>query len=544
MISAFAHRSIFCELVQVVYCRAAFHTGTQIYRTSIGLDSPAFQQHLRQLKLRLHPDRVAAHPDARAANEQSFKVLSQYLEELRGDGGNPAEQYRLDFYVKRACDEPPDWQDLTVNESMMHASSRIMRDPRSWKPGKEIYKPPTKPIQQMTGHMAVQVADGLEPMTNNEFDTAASPLRRFTIRLPPPPPHAASRLPEAVRRAFRRLFAALQFEDIFVEDDISIADHTQRELTAEALTNFLPDAIELARQGEAVHHGLPSQQLQSMCSAFWLSRHMRIVFDGTADMQPLLTRITQLEALACAIDGSENAALRDCTVLIGEGVGLDVLGRVWLPFDWEEMWPEVLRAVDVTLVWERKEHFERVRKLEASAAASFGIAAVFSSHRLSLSASYLDFLQGLEAYGARLGPVCGGDVAPLSLCAAPAVDMPQMTLLPDTGVVRASVGCSADEIAAFMAAHGVAVADALQRRRVVEKGLLDLRRRVELRLRLRQLRRGTAVTSVQFERGCHRLLEHQEFLSKYLEGSVVELSEQNCITPGQHIICIAWDFHL
>ena len=60
------------------------HAGTSPILSSIGLDTPAFQQHLKQLKLRLHPDRVAAHPEARAANEQSFKVLSQYLEELRG----------------------------------------------------------------------------------------------------------------------------------------------------------------------------------------------------------------------------------------------------------------------------------------------------------------------------------------------------------------------------------------------------------------------------------------------------------------------------
>lgn len=66
------------------YSVHATHSGTQIHRIAIGLDSPAFQQHLKQLKLRLHPDRVAAHPCARAANEQSFKVLSQYLEELRG----------------------------------------------------------------------------------------------------------------------------------------------------------------------------------------------------------------------------------------------------------------------------------------------------------------------------------------------------------------------------------------------------------------------------------------------------------------------------
>ena len=166
----------------------------------------------------------------------------------------------------------------------------------------------------------------------------------------------------------------------------------QRELAAEALSDFLPDAMELARQGEAVRHGLPCQQLQSIHSAFWLARHIRVTFDGAAKSQPPLSHIALLEALADAIDRSGNGALRNCTVTIGEGAGLDVLGRVWLPFDQEGTWPEVLAAVDVAMVWERKTHFETVRESEANAAAAMGVSAVFTTHRLSLSAAYLEFL--------------------------------------------------------------------------------------------------------------------------------------------------------
>lgn len=153
-------------------------------------------------------------------------------------------------------------------------------------------------------------------------------------------------------------------------------------------------------------------------------------------------------------------------------------------------------------------------------------------------------LQRLEEHGAHAGKLCGGDAAPLSICAAPAPDMPQMTLLHDAGVVQASVGSSAEDIAVFIAAQGLAVADALQRRQVAERGLADLRRRVELRLRLHQLRRDPDLPAAQFERGCHRLLEHQEFLLKYIAGSAVQLSDKNRIIPGQHVISIAWDFHI
>lgn len=62
-----------------------------------------------------------------------------------GDGGNPAEQYRLDFYVKRDRQSDPNWQDLTANESILHASARFMQDPRYWHPGQEVFEPNPNP---------------------------------------------------------------------------------------------------------------------------------------------------------------------------------------------------------------------------------------------------------------------------------------------------------------------------------------------------------------------------------------------------------------
>lgn len=105
----------------------------------VGLDSQVFQKPLKQLMLRVHPDRVAQHPDAARANEASFKVLSNYLDELRGDGGLPAGQYQLDFYVEdSSCSQSlPAWQDLTVNKSHLVASAKMAQDPRYWQPGQE-----------------------------------------------------------------------------------------------------------------------------------------------------------------------------------------------------------------------------------------------------------------------------------------------------------------------------------------------------------------------------------------------------------------------
>lgn len=52
-------------------------------------------------------------------------------------------------------------------------------------------------------------------------------LRRVTVRLPPPPPRSASRLPRSVRRAFSRLFEALGLQNCFEGDEELDLDRTK-----------------------------------------------------------------------------------------------------------------------------------------------------------------------------------------------------------------------------------------------------------------------------------------------------------------------------
>ena len=120
----------------------------------------------------------------------------------------------------------------------------------------------------------------------------------------------------------------------------------QTEVTGDNLRTFLPDAIELARQGEAVYHSMPSQQVQSMQSAFWLARQLRIVLEDCVQSAPPPARVQLIEALARAIDSSGNNALSKCTVVIGEGAGMDVLGRIWLPYDL----PQVLAVLPFSMI--------------------------------------------------------------------------------------------------------------------------------------------------------------------------------------------------
>ena len=90
---------------------------------------------------------------------------------------------------------------------------------------------------------------------------------------------------------------------------------------------------------------MPSQQLQSMQSAFWLARKLRIVLEECVQSAPPQTRVQLVEALARAIDSSGNDALSKCTVVIGEGAGMDILGRIWLPYDL----PQVALALPVVV---------------------------------------------------------------------------------------------------------------------------------------------------------------------------------------------------
>lgn len=69
-------------------------------------------------------------------------------------------------------------------------------------------------------------------------------------------------------------------------------------------------------------------------------------------------------------------------------------------------------------------------------------------------------------------------------------------------------------------------------------------KRVELRLRLRQLTRSSKIQSTEFESGCYRLLENEKVLRNYLEGSKVQLHDRNVIRPGQQVISIAWNFEM
>lgn len=151
-------------------------------------------------------------------------------------------------------------------------------------------------------------------------------------------------------------------------------------------------------------------------------------------------------------------------------------------------------------------------------------------------------MQRVKEYGEQ-GEQVKGDMSLMSLCAMPVPDLKDFRLLQHAGVLQARVDLRGEEIAAFIAEQGPAVARALRNRKLAAQSLHDLRKRVELRLRLRQLNRSPQLSQECFEAGCYRMLDHQWFLLDYLEGAVVQLGEQNCVVAGQHMVTIAWNFH-
>jgi hypothetical protein len=167
-------------------------------------------------------------------------------------------------------------------------------------------------------------------------------------------------------------------------------------VTATYLRHFLPDAIELARQAEAMHHGQPLQQLQSMRTAFSMARGIKIAFGGQAQQAGPLVQSQLLERLAVALDtaGSTNRAVSHCTVIIGEGCGVDAWGRLWLDVRQPALeWARELQRFDMALVRRRQREQADVATAEVATARALGLRAVFAGPHLSRSVVYMRFLE-------------------------------------------------------------------------------------------------------------------------------------------------------
>jgi Domain of unknown function (DUF4461) len=322
--------------------------------------------------------------------------------------------------------------------------------------------------------------------------------------------------------------------------------HAQGVVSEARLSHFLPDAIELVRQGEAVRHGLPQQQLQALRSAFALSRSLNISFSGSASQAGPEWQAEMLEDLARAFDraGGAAEAVHGCALVIGDVWGVDALGRAWLSHDAPPGgWARELVRLDMALARERSAHVRRTRELEASAAQAFGVCAVFASDRLSLSALYTDNLRDVQHNGHIAGEHPGVWRHMSVHFVDPAASAEAASLLPGA-VLQARVDISLDALRAALADAAPAAVRHLRAVTEADAERKSLAQHVEKQLRLRTLLSDPALTHEQFKSGCYRLVRHRDWLAPYVESSTVRLSDRNEVVPGSHVMDIRWDFEV
>ena len=318
-------------------------------------------------------------------------------------------------------------------------------------------------------------------------------------------------------------------------------------LSEERLSHFLPDAIELARQGEAVHHSLPAQQLQAMRSAFAMSRALNVTFAHPTAQVPPAERVALVECLARALDQAGGAAepVRDCTIVIGEASGIDALGRAWLHHaESPATWARELARMDMALSRERRAAIAGARELERAAAHALRVQSVFADNSLMLSSLHTACLQRLthEATEMSLPPEdtwrhMSVHVVEPAACKQAVVTLPGALLQARTDAPLA-------DLTSQLRAVAPAAARQLQELAAESEERRALTQHVEKQLRLRKLSVDPVLTFEQFKSGCHRLQRCKDWLAQYVESSSIRVSERNEMVPGNVVIDVAWNFDL
>ena len=203
--------------------------------SNIGLDDARLQAQLRRVQLAIHPDRVAQHEHARAANTAAFAAIQAYVRALRSDGASPeaaAQLYHLDFYawLRSAPGDASEslWRHVDTDPGGGGAMSAL-RDPRNWPREQDspvaARSSASKADAAAAGSTLHQI-DAQDLSSRADLHSAAPEraaadlkLSRVTMRLPPPPPGCAEHLPRQVRRALAALFRSLDLESVFGDEE-------------------------------------------------------------------------------------------------------------------------------------------------------------------------------------------------------------------------------------------------------------------------------------------------------------------------------------
>ncbi|KAK9833576.1 hypothetical protein WJX81_007838 [Elliptochloris bilobata] len=406
---------------------------------------------------------------------------------------------------------------------------------------------------------------------NFEFyvpDEKASPdsaqLRRVALTLPPPARldfRSGSDLPATTHLALGKLLGACgvtyEFSGRGEGEDMSHA----------SLRRFVPGAAGAQRE-RRLQQMTAAQELGAVRTALRVGRGVTVAFGGCVLGLAPHERVELLQRLAKALDSAQGARLRGVQVLLGEGYGVDNLGRLCLDAsDHALLWAKHLLEADVDKCAARREAVARLSVLETSVAGACGLAMVYSTPGLRMTPEYTAFLVGLAAGGHRpMRPL--GAYHELPLCVVPmraqgstgagaGAASGQESAEPnggggwavntELGFLSVPVNASAAEVHHFVEACGPEALAAMRRNREAAAAAEDLRAAAERRLRLRRLGREAGLSMPRFRAAALRLLQHADALqaracADLMSGLEIVIGEVNSVAPDGAHVAIAWDF--
>jgi hypothetical protein len=305
---------------------------------------PTMEAHLRKLYMKVHPDLFVAHPEARAENEKSFQLLSEFLGAVKNPDagrGGVGKVFQLTFHLRPAA-----------------------------QPG--------------------------------EGGEGGAALEQVTVSL------RSDGSPREKKKQLGKLFEACGITGDFSFSAAGSSGRGARDSgPASDLEHFVRDqsqAAALARQ----EHDRAWRHVYAEQHALQLWHQVRVSFVGaSATWEPdaraaLLKQLRSEKVLAvlqvdCSRD--QDSGLRASQhVLIGDCNSIYMDGRITLDAQAPETWTRHIQSMDWSRAAAAESRLREIRGLERAAAQCLGLSFVHgASVQIELSRAYTGFLNGISS---------------------------------------------------------------------------------------------------------------------------------------------------
>ena len=470
----------------------AFSVGSGRERAQVKVDvEKEFKSKMNSLYKLVHPDLFHNYPEAKEANEKSFKLLQQFISDSNTQYGDKrADMFHFSFYLKKA------------GEGLNGTSSSDALE----KINIELQQP-----RYMTGWV------GKDTGINPELTPALNKLLKA---------------------------CGLDTIDVFSSYESS-KENFNVNYDDSNLKDFLPYAVDSllkGRNSETVERLVRSQQLDMMRSTIRMFRGLTVTFSQKVSRRYSAEKMTCLNDLVRLLDKDKALDLRGIRFVLDEEFKVSPLGAIHVDIralsGKKGEWSEYLSATrDLAVARVRSNFVEGIRIYEDKIATELGIASLHCSCKISHSEECKHFLDLL------LQRVKSERVFHTDTCKA-------MKLIVDRredfeisqrdGTVVIPVSKSVDQVVSYLKGS---VSEALLITWKYEKELKELDRLkylVRSRLKLRIYSKDDRVTLHQFRQCSNRLVRMSKSLVTLTEGLNLRVSEANRLHDNS--IDIAWDF--